>query len=57
MGISVQHIERLDTLKTDNDHKDPFDRLLLAQAKCEQMIFLTHDSKLPGYHEKCVVLV
>lgn len=57
MGISVQQITHLDTLRTDNEHKDPFDRILLAQAKCERMRFLTHDAKIPGYHEECVVLV
>ena len=36
-------------------HKDPFDRLLLAQAKTENMSLLTNDGKLPLYHEKCVI--
>ena len=37
-------------------HKDPFDRLLLAQAKTENMSFLTHDKRLSGYQEKCLIL-
>ena len=37
-------------------HKDPFDRLLLAQAKAENMSFLTHDKRLSAYREKCVIL-
>ena len=36
-------------------HKDPFDRLLLAQAKAENMNFLTNDSKIPLYPVKCVI--
>ena len=39
------------------NHKDPFDRLLLAQAKSENYSFLTHDSKLDYYNEKCVIKV
>jgi PIN domain nuclease of toxin-antitoxin system len=30
-------------------HKDPFDRLLVAQARVEQMILLTDDDVLGGY--------
>ncbi len=30
-------------------HKDPFDRLLLAQAACEPMILLTNDAMLAEY--------
>jgi len=30
-------------------HKDPFDRLLVAQAKYEPMILLTDDEALGGY--------
>ncbi|MDR1109873.1 MAG: type II toxin-antitoxin system VapC family toxin [Deltaproteobacteria bacterium] len=30
-------------------HKDPFDRILLAQAKSEGMLFLTSDSALREY--------
>ena len=36
-------------------HHDPFDRLLIAQAKTEDMILLTHDSLLGGYEESCVM--
>lgn len=38
-------------------HKDPFDKLLIAQAKTENMIFLTHDSLLSDYQEPCVMAV
>ena len=37
-------------------HKDPFDRLLLAQAKTENLSFLTHDRRLSNYQEKCLIL-
>jgi PIN domain nuclease of toxin-antitoxin system len=32
-------------------HKDPFDRLLVAQARFEPMILLTDDDTLGGYGE------
>lgn len=35
-------------------HNDPFDRMLIAQAKTEGMIFLTHDHLLKNYGEACV---
>jgi len=30
-------------------HRDPFDRLLVAQAKCEKMHLASHDSVLDAY--------
>jgi PIN domain nuclease of toxin-antitoxin system len=30
-------------------HKDPFDRMLIAQAKMESLTLLTHDRRLKGY--------
>ena len=38
-------------------HHDPFDRMLIAQAKSENMSFITHDSLLPYYEEKCIIPV
>lgn len=38
-------------------HHDPFDRMLLAQAKAENMSFLTHDSLIPYYDERCIIPV
>lgn len=37
-------------------HRDPFDRLLVAQAICEPMRLLTADAKLKAYSELVVVL-
>lgn len=30
-------------------HQDPFDRLLIAQAICEEMTIVTADSNIPNY--------
>ena len=37
-------------------HADPFDRMLVAQAKTEPLLLLTNDSILAGYGD-CVELV
>ena len=39
------------------EHKDPFDRMLLAQAMTEGMKFMTHDEKMAKFQQDCVVLV
>lgn len=41
------HVYTLSGLKSI--HKDPFDRLLIAQSEHEGMLFLTNDARLPGY--------
>ena len=38
-------------------HNDPFDKMLIAQAKTEGMTFLTHDHLLKDYGESCVKMV
>ena len=43
------HFDRVGDL-----HKDPFDRLLISQAKSEGMILATHDRLLALYGEPCV---
>lgn len=37
-------------------HNDPFDRMLVAQAKTEPLLLLTNDSALAGYGD-CVELI
>ena len=52
--LAVHTLSRPDTIKP---HNDPIDRLLLAQAKVENLSFLTHDVLITGYGEKCVIPV
>lgn len=55
-----KHIYALETITRAEGappHHDPFDRMLVAQAKAENMLFLTHDSLIPYYNEKCIVPV
>ncbi len=37
-------------------HRDPFDRILIAQALCEPLRFLTADEVLRGYSELVIVV-
>ena len=60
LNLSDKHVLAVQTLsrRTDaKDHNDPFDRLLLAQAKSENFYFLTHDELIPGYEEKWIIPV
>ena len=59
LPISDGHIFAVKSLSRPADaprHNDPFDRLLIAQAKVEGMHLLTHDELLGGYGESCVTL-
>ena len=47
LSIAAGHAAKLVTLAPI--HKDPFDRMLVAQARFEPMILLTDDSTLAGY--------
>lgn len=38
-------------------HKDPFDKMLICQAKVENMLLMTHDSLIPNYNESCILVV
>ncbi len=42
---------------TGEEHRDPYDRLLLAQARAEGFRLMTHDSKIPLFDETCVLAV
>ncbi|WP_165056533.1 MULTISPECIES: type II toxin-antitoxin system VapC family toxin [unclassified Adlercreutzia] len=49
--------EDLDCEAVGSAHRDPFDRLLIAQSKVSDMLFLTHDELLGLYGEPHVVVV
>jgi PIN domain nuclease of toxin-antitoxin system len=46
-GVCPEHICALSSLP--GIHKDPFDRLLVSQAKSEKMLLLTTDGTLVAY--------
>lgn len=47
LAISGEHTARVITL--EDHHKDPFDRILIAQAGVEGMELLTHDKTVAKY--------
>lgn len=51
LPIENSHLLTFAKLPQFDDHKDPFDRLLVAQSLSEPLILLTADSKLPRYGE------
>ena len=60
LALKEAHVQMLDTLhlaQGAKEHHDPFDRMLICQAKAEGMTLLTHDALLHGYDEPCVHLV
>ncbi len=60
LEMREKHVFYLETISRPEDapkHNDPFDRMLIAQAKAENMSFLTHDSLIPCYNEKCIISV
>ncbi len=55
-----KHVFALETIRRAEGappHRDPFDRMLIAQAKAENMSFITHDMLLSYYEEQCIILV
>ncbi len=60
LNLSVQneHIRELKNLNQPQvQHKDPFDKILLAQARQEGMILITHDSKFRQYSDHHLMIV
>ena len=58
LPVDDLHVIELGNLERDEDappHSDPFDRILLSQAKAEGFTFITHDPLFRGYNEPCVV--
>jgi PIN domain nuclease of toxin-antitoxin system len=47
LPIQVSHCQQVQTLPFH--HRDPFDRLLIAQAMCEQLVLLSVDRHFADY--------
>ena len=60
LDIRPEHILSVRHLRVRDGHYlgnlDPFDRLLLAQARTENCLFLTHDSNMAHYDENCIMM-
>lgn len=49
LTIMPKHIIQLSKAPLNPDHKDPFDRILIAQSMSEALVLLTADSKVGAY--------
>ena len=56
LDIKNAHLITVTALPLFDDHKDPFDRLLVAQARSEPLLFLTSDQRLARYGEMVKVV-
>jgi PIN domain nuclease of toxin-antitoxin system len=57
LPVENRHILQVATLPLFDDHKDPFDRLLVAQSLTEPTILLTANAKLARYGSTVRVVV
>ena len=53
---AIAEYELLDTSEADAVHRDPFDRMLIAQARAANMMLVTHDKALRLYNEPYVMV-
>jgi PIN domain nuclease of toxin-antitoxin system len=51
IGIMPEHVEKYEELPFY--HRDPFDRLIIATAICEDMTILTSDENIRKYNVRC----
>jgi len=54
LSITARHV--LFTEKLDLIHRDPFDRLLIAQAICENMTIVTADRQFAQYAVETILI-
>lgn len=47
LPVTLEHVERIATMPLH--HRDPFDRMLVAQAQHEGMTLVTHDDAIGRY--------
>lgn len=50
LPISPAHLEAYDQIPMNLEHRDPFDRLLIATAFAENLIVITDDHKFKWYN-------
>lgn len=48
-GLPVEHRHALEVADLPDHHRDPFDRMLIAQARVERLPILTHDAVFKRY--------
>jgi PIN domain nuclease of toxin-antitoxin system len=53
-GLPVEHSHALRVFTLSTHHRDPFDRILIAQAQVEGMTILTADRVFAAYNVKTI---
>ena len=49
LSLEIQHAHAIEVGQLPFHHRDPFDRMLIAQARAESMVLLTADETLAQY--------
>jgi PIN domain nuclease of toxin-antitoxin system len=49
LPIRFKHLAELSSLASCSDHRDPFDRMLIAQALAEDMSMVSSDTRFGDY--------
>ncbi len=49
LPIQQPHLEALEVLGYQSNHKDPFDRLIISQAVADELSIISGDGKFPMY--------
>lgn len=49
LPVTLAHANAVAALPSFDDHRDPFDRLLVAQARAEGLVLVTRDAHLVRY--------
>ena len=54
--LSVEHHHACQVANLPDRHRDPFDRLLIAQAQTERLVFITADRILSDYDVEMILI-
>jgi len=49
LGLAVSHAHALEVAHLESHHRDPFDRMLIAQARCDDLRLVTADRVFEAY--------
>lgn len=56
VSLPVELHHALHVAQLSDHHRDPFDRLLIAQAQLEQLTLMTADQQLTAYDIECILV-
>ena len=53
--LTLHTLRNLENVSKSKEHNDPFDRIMIVQAKSEGFSLLTDDEKVSAYNEDCII--